>query len=275
MRCVRFALAVVLIAFPTGCNDKGPAAPTQVPTVTDLVISGLDDVLTSMSTNYSAVVTLSDGTKQPVTPTWTTSNSRVASVDAAGRLEGLAHGSTRLTASYAGREASKTVRVINNYGGIWTGTYVIKACEDSGDLTDRDGGWCRTQSRVGSVWPIVLTLSHSTTNPTEVTRTFPGTDDKVTGSVTEDGRLNIGGTLPLRDFDYPDMIIGTVQFMAWDTNLSGSSEKTGRWSEKFVSFVFRIGSAVTEHELVTMTRTYSEWRSSLRDVSSSRAPFAK
>ena len=43
---------------------------------------------------------------------------------------------------YQGRSVSRTVQVVNNYGGTWEGTYVVRACTDTGDLTDHDGGWC-------------------------------------------------------------------------------------------------------------------------------------
>ena len=141
MHPFRLAVVVVFAALATGCNDKtNPAGPSRpaVPTVTNLDISGADAVRTGVSTNYTVTVILSDGTTRAVTPMWTSSNPGVANVDTAGRLVGLAHGTTSLTASHEGRSASKTVQVVNNYEGSWVGRYVINACDASGDLRDRD-----------------------------------------------------------------------------------------------------------------------------------------
>ena len=92
-----------------------------------------------------------------VTPAWTSSNPAVASVDGAGRLDGQAHGSTTLTATFEGRSVSKTVQVVNNYEGTWKGRYVIRACDDSGIFEDGiyggaysdvpySRGWCNVGS---------------------------------------------------------------------------------------------------------------------------------
>ena len=138
MHPVKLAVVVVFVALITGCNDKNPAGPSPpaAPAVTDLVITGVDAVLTGVSTTYTVTATLSDGTTRAVTPTWISSNTDVASVNTAGGLAGRGHGSTNLTASHAGRTASKTVHVVNNYGGTWDGRFVIRACTDSGDLTE-------------------------------------------------------------------------------------------------------------------------------------------
>ena len=179
-------------------------------------------------------------------------------MDSTGRLDGRTHGSTNLTASYLGREASKTVHVVNNYGGTWNGQYVIGACEDSGDLKDHDGGWCQSRVRVGTVWPIRLVLSQTRSNLSEIGGTLGlgdvGVADKITGVVTADGRLSLTGSLRLLDF-YGEFVLGTVQIQTWDTNLGGPGAMTGRWSQNFSSTYFRIGNAMTENELVTMTQT--------------------
>ena len=260
MRQVNLMAVIVLIALAAGCHDKNPAAPSQLAgqTVTGLVINGVDAVLTGSVTSYTVSATLSDGTTRTVTPAWTSSDPRVGTVDSTGRLDGRAHGSTNLTASYEGRSVSKTVQVVNNYAGTWNGNYVIRACADSGDLTDHDGGWCQTRVRVGTVWPIRLVLSQTANNLSEIRGTLGLRDvdveDKITGVVTADGRLNLTGTLHILDF-YGEFVLGTVQIQTWDTNLGGPGVMTGRWSQDFSSTYFRLGKAFTENELVTMTQT--------------------
>jgi hypothetical protein len=239
-----------------GCADKNPTGPSGTTSApTGLAITGADAVLTGLSAGYTVTATLADGTTRTVTPAWASSNLGVASVDSAGRLDGRTHGSTNLTASYEGRSASKTVQVINNYGGTWVGSYIIRACADAGELTDHDGGWCLGgPGRVGTVDGILFTLVQSGKNLSEITGTVGSFPETITGVVTADGRLNLGGTLTFRDFDDRDVTIATVEVRSWDTNIDATGGMTGHFAEDFKSFTGRVGTAHTENELVTMSR---------------------
>jgi hypothetical protein len=250
---LRVTVIVVCAFLATGCDKSSPVAPgPAAPTVTELVVTGADAVLTGASTSYTATAKSSDGTTRTVMPTWTTSNASVATVDSTGRLDGRSHGSTDLTASYAGRDVSKSVQVVSNYAGEWQGRYVIRTCADSGDLTDHDGGWCQSQDRVGTVRSLTLLLSQTGSDLTEIDGTM--FENRITGVVTADGRLNLAGTFLIWDFDH-EMVMATVQIGPWDTNLSSPGVMIGHWLENLASLVGRIGSARTDKELVTMTRT--------------------
>jgi hypothetical protein len=256
MRPLRLALILGLITWSTGCGDKNPTRPTgQAPALTSLAITGDDAVLTGVSASYSVTATLTDGTTRTVTPTWTSSNPGVASVDTAGRLDGRTHGSTNLMASYEGRSASKSVQVINNYGGTWVGRYVIRACADTGELTDHDGGWCQSgPGHVGTVDGIRLTLVQGGKNLSEITGTVGSFRETITGLVTADGRLNVGGTLTERDFDYREVTIAILELGSWETSLDSTGGMTGRWAQDLTFLTGRRGTAHTENEVVTMSR---------------------
>lgn len=255
-------IAVALASCESTSTAPPTAPPTApaAPTVTGLALSGVDAVLTGVLSTYTATATMSDGTSREVTPTWTSSNPGVASVDSAGRVDGRAHGSTSLTAAHEGRSASKTVQVVNNYAGGWEGRFVVRACKDSGDLIDRDGGYCRTLYRVGNEGSIGLRLTQTGSNLSQISATL-GLNElrpfwhegKLEGVVTSDGRLNLGGTFSIRDY-YGELTLATVHVKAWETNLSGPGVMTGRWSQHYTSLFFRIGTADTENDLVTMTR---------------------
>jgi len=246
--------------FAVACTGENtPATPTAA-TATTLSISGADAIRTGLFTNYTTTAILSDGTTRAVTPAWTSSNTSVASVDSAGRLVGLAHGSTDLTASYEGRSASKTVQVVNNYEGKWAGTYVVRACDDSGIYRDgvfggsyTDVPWCQAFDRVGSVHSIALTLSQMGSNQSEIRGALGENAADLTGVVTADGRLNLSGTWNLLDFE-GEIVLATSHVAAWDTTLSAPGVMRGRWSQDLVS-VGPAGNVYMENELVTMTRT--------------------
>lgn len=268
MRTLSVALLVVSGSLAGGCGDKAnPARPSPLaaPAVSNLTISGVDAILTGVSATYTATATLSDGTTQAVTPTWTSSDLAVATVNSSGRLDGRAHGSMTLTASYEGRSASKTVQVVNNYGGTWTGQYVIRSCQDSGIYTDgvfggiyEDVPYCQVPfNRVGTEHSLTLTLSQTGSSPSEITGRFfpdnPEYEGELTGVVTPDGRLTLAGTFSLLNWDL-DEIVGALQVAGWDTNLGAAEGMTGRWTET-ETVVGRPGSAYQVKELVTMTRT--------------------
>jgi len=260
MRSVRLVLVAVLVTLAAGCSDKNPGGPSpsagQI--VTALVIGGADAVLTGLSASYTATASFSDGTTRSVTPTWVSSDPRVGTVDSTGRLDGRTHGPTNLSATYLGRDASKTVHVVNNYGGTWAGRYVIRACTDTGDLTDHDGGWCATgPGRVGTVAGIALTLVQSGNTLSEITGTFGYFCGTITGVVSADGRLSLAGTvsMPNENFRACESLIGTLRLGPWDTTLDGTGGMTGGWSQDETYFSFRKGTAHTENELIAMTRT--------------------
>jgi hypothetical protein len=120
--------------------------------------------------------------------------------------------------------------------------------------TMADGAWL-VQAASGPVSGIRMTLVQSSQNLSEITATFRGFGETITGVVSPDGRLNLDGTLNERDpYDYRDIIIATVHLGNWDTNLDGNDAMTGRWSEDLTSLVFRIGTAHTDNELATMKR---------------------
>ena len=162
---------------------------------------------------------------------------------------GHSHGSFVLTASFAGRDVSKTVQVINNYRGRWEGQYRIAACEDTGDLSDHDGGWCRTESVPGTVRPIVIDVAQSGTSLAEVVANLWG--GTYHGSVTDDGRLTLNGSNDLFDWDHEYVV--AIREIRWEANLAGNA-MVGHFQENLRSIVFRIGNARVEYELTPMTR---------------------
>jgi hypothetical protein len=264
MHTLKLGRVLMIAALATACGDKpnpvGPNPPPASP-VASLVISGADYVLTGSTTAYTVTATLSDGSMRTVTPSWSSSAVDVATIDTAGRLDGRAHGSTTLTAAHDGRSASKTVQVVNNYGGSWSGRYIIRACKDSGVFTDGITGddvpWCQVLNRIGSA-SFAFTLVQTGRNYSEIRATFGPECDSFTGSgtisgvVTADGRLNVEGTLKaLEWFCNPDM---DLQLRGWDTNLEGADNMTGRWAQNRTIFGQQ-GSAYEEVELVTMSRT--------------------
>lgn len=252
MRALKLAPVLMIAALVAACDDKSnPARPTGL--VASLAINGVDYALTGSTTAYTATATLSDGSTRTVTASWSSSAADVATVDITGRLEGRTHGSTTLTAAFDGRSASKTVQVVNNYAGSWSGQYIITACNDSGIFTDglnNDVAWCQA-NRIGSVHSFAFTLSQTGTSYSEIRATFGSGYTPIIGIVTAGGRLKLEGTSTVLDW-YGDPW-GDWQLSGWDTNLDRSGGMTGRWAEN-LTMLGRSGHAYQEVEIGTMSR---------------------
>ena len=240
------------MAIISGCGDDPSAAPSPLaPTINTLTISGADAVRTGFVANYTATAQLSNGTTQSVTPVWSSSSPLVGSVDGSGRLDGLAHGSINLSASYQGLSASKQVNVVHNYGGNWTGTYEIRACDQSGAFASI--GWCET-GVVGEVLPFSLALAQDGNGRFDrITGTllFGDLAGNISGNVTGDGRLVIGGAYSV---SVEDGLTFTIQVGGWDTRPAAGDSMSGGWALNFTA-VGAVGNAYEEHRIFAVTHT--------------------
>jgi len=250
MRPFHFISALAFLVLTAACASKPPTSPTLVePTATGLAIRGTDALLTGTASDYSATATLTDGTVRPVTPAWTSSNPAVAIINEAGRLEGKSHGSTTLTASSGGQTASRTIRVINNYGGAWQGQFANAGC-------DAPPGFCTAMEFDFFYYPISLAVSHAEADPARVTAqfdlpNFSWMHATLTGVVTGDGRLNLTGTSVMTNGDGSPartFIVG-----AWDSAVVADGSMKGRWVQR-TTYVKPAYDEIMTNEIVSMTR---------------------
>lgn len=253
---VSLVLPLVTLVVTACGGESTPTAPTSTaapaaPTVSSLRIDGADAVRTAFSSDYTATAVLSNGTTQTVTPTWSSSASSVASVDGNGRVTGQSHGSATLTATHQGATATKIISVVANFGGQWSGRYVLRACDQSGVFLAIE--YCQEIGPVGSTGPITLSLTQGGTDQNQVSGTisFGGIlTGNVAGNVTADARLVLGANFNVN----ASGVTFTFRVGGWDSRLSGPSNMTGRWSDNLTA-VGVPGNAYTENELQTMTRT--------------------
>ena len=249
--------ALPIIAAACG-GDSSPSAPTPVtqtapaaPTVSAPRIDGPDAVRTGFTSDYTATATFSNGTTQAVTPAWSSSDPTVAAVDGNGRVSGLAHGGITLTATHQGASATKVVPVVANYGGQWSGRFVMRACDQSGVFAAI--AYCQNLGGVGATGPISLSLTQSGNDRAQLSGTISfggGLMGNATGNVTADGRMVIGANFNV----ISSGVTFTFRVGGWESRLSGASGMTGRWADNLTA-VNVPGNAYTENELQTMTRT--------------------
>jgi hypothetical protein len=126
--------AALTVAALAAC-EQAPTSPSPPAHAIGLAITGPGAIRAGLPTAYTVTATLSNGRTETAQSAWTSSDPGVAAVDAGGSVTGRAHGSITLTAAYLGATVSKTIDVVNDYQGEWTGTAVIRQCALSGDLT--------------------------------------------------------------------------------------------------------------------------------------------
>lgn len=256
LRLIAATIAAAMVAACGGGGGSTPSSPTPTqttpptPTVTALRIDGLDAIRTGFFSDYTATATLSNGTTQTVTPTWTSSNSSVATVDSSGRLTGINHGTVSLTATHQGAAATKNVSIVANFGGTWSGRYVMRVCDQSGAFATIR--YCQGLGGVGSQGAMGLSLTQSGNDRTQISGaiSFGSLTGNVTGNVTGDGRLVLGSNFTVT----ASGVTFSFRIGGWETRLSGSSNMTGRWADNLAA-IGVAGNAYTENEIVTLTRT--------------------
>jgi Bacterial Ig-like domain (group 2) len=257
-RVAVFVVIPLVALIVTACGgDSSPSAPSPTtaapaaPTVSALRIEGPDALRTGVSVGYTATATLSNGTTQTVTPTWSSSSSSIAAVDSSGRVTGQSHGQATLTATHQGVSTAKAVSVVANFGGQWSGVYVMKACDQSGVFATIE--YCQGLGPVGSAGPIALSLTQGGNDQSQLSGaiSFGGSvTGSVTGNVTADARMVIGATFNI----VGSGVTFTLRVGGWESRLSGPSSMTGRWADNLTA-VGVTGNAYTENELQAMVRS--------------------
>jgi hypothetical protein len=134
---LRPVLLLPLLLAPLACGGS-PAAPSppaaQAITLrvadpdTDAAVVGTSLALRALVAAPGAPETAADDGV-----TWTSSNDRIATIDASGRLTGIAPGSVVVTATVKSTAATRAIDVVPNVAGTWTFDYVGTACDDEID----------------------------------------------------------------------------------------------------------------------------------------------
>ena len=251
--------AVVLCVVGMACGgDKGESpsgptgptptpTPTPSPTPTSLAISGPNTLRTGQTGNYTAVLTLSNGATQTVTPTWSSDAASVLTINSSGQADGLAHGSATVVGSAQGVSASTLVRVYQDYQGTWVGTHRIRVCDERGDFA----GICRfAEFRRGTVLPFQLRLTQ-TAGSASGSVLLGQISHTMNGTIFDSRRFVGAGSATYADDDITIIErIGTFDVLSNGTALSGSMIIT-------IEALGYTGNTYIESELSNVSRTVS------------------
>jgi hypothetical protein len=228
-----------------GCSgsNSSPTAPTATPTIRSLNLSKASvELLVGNSERITATATYSDGSVTAASPTYTSSNTSIATVDGDGNVRAVAAGVATISATFSGATTNLSVRSIPDFAGRWSGQYRFTSC-----AAPPRWGESYCDGVIGPSYPIVLNL---VTTGSRVVGSFQlgnvtGTAD---GVVAEDGTLRLNGTFAVLAAN----VTYSFELQNWQSQMTGNS-MTGRWAS-----LGRISgesqTAFFECEMITVSR---------------------
>lgn len=130
--CVRTFLAAMLLVSVSCELNKGTPTPPS-PTVTSITFSSWTDVLkVKEAATFTATATHSDNSSASVAD-WRSDMPTVATVDAVtGKVTGVSAGTATIVATHDGMSATRSIRVVPDFGGTWKGAFRVSSCSGSG-----------------------------------------------------------------------------------------------------------------------------------------------
>lgn len=214
-------------------SDKSLASilsPTEGATVAGITLS-MNVPPVGGTVQATAVASFSTGGTAVVTTGFSSDAPTVATTTSAGRLTGVAVGDVTIMVEYSGARATKRVRVLPSYSGLFSGTYTVVGCSQSDGFAVE--GFC-TPFTKGLV--LAIDFSHDQSSDlTSLTGQFRlgQSIGSGVGTVAPSGALNYSGSLvgATRRMDFrnwaatspsPGRINGSFEMVWTDSTVSGS-----------------------------------------------------
>ena len=217
---------VVLAACGGGDGGPGPGGVSRVPV--SLTISPSTDFLKLRASEaLTAVATMTGGTTETVTATWSSDNAGVASVDASGRVTGSSSGQAGISAVYSGLTAIRSLRVVPDYQGRWSGDHSMANCVADGDWLK--AGFCQEMLNQGPLFSLGLVLTQNRDAVTGTIDVGGDTPGAIEGPIRMNGDLAVGGTFVAT----VDGVSLEVTVSDWETRTSDNQRMTGRFRMTF------------------------------------------
>jgi hypothetical protein len=224
---VSLVLVLGLVSCGSDGGDRPPTSPTPTPTPTALAITSSTDLLKiNQSETFTLAASMSDGSTRTVSGTWRSDSPAVATVDSTGRVTGAGSGEAAISAESNGlRAAPRTIRVLPDYQGRWSGDWRLAGCTTDGDWTRSD---ICGDVPVGTLLPFGLTLTQDRETASG-TATLDDVVGPVQGSIRPAGQLGVGGTFTFTD----EGVTIDVTVTDWETTTTDNQRMTGRFAVVF------------------------------------------
>ena len=193
MRAQKYLPAFVLMLSAAACGSSSSGlnlSPTTIGTITGVSLA-VNPPGVGASVAATATVQLSTGSSAAVASGFTSDTPSVATVTTAGVITGVSIGDVTISIDYQGFKASKKVRVLPNYNGIYYGTYTIDSCTETGDFVPL--GYC-AQLTSSATLPLAFNNAQSAELTTMAGQFAIGSlIGTATGAISSTGALTYAG----------------------------------------------------------------------------------
>ena len=207
-----------------GGSDGGPqpGGPTRLPA--SLAITPATDFVRLRSSEpLTAVATMTNGTTETVVATWSSDNTSIAPVDASGRVTGAGSGQAIVSAVYSGLTATRSLRVVPDYQGRWSGDHTVPTCVDDGDWARAD--FCKDILEENPLFGLDLVLTQNRDTATGTLDLGIEPPGPLQGSIQLNGDLGLAGAFT----GTSEGITLEVTVSDWQTRTIDNQQMTGRF----------------------------------------------
>jgi hypothetical protein len=158
MRLVVIACALAALGAQFGCggDSSAPPAPTPLATRSITVTMPAGGLVVGDTQQATASATMSDGTTKALSTGFRSDVPSVATVTDAGMVTAVAAGRANIYLVSEGQQGTANIQVAPNYGGNWSGSYIVNSCSQTGDWASMD--FCSTFT-TGRVLPYNMSLT--------------------------------------------------------------------------------------------------------------------
>ena len=248
------ALVAVVAGAAVACGSSTASsltAPTNVGSITGLILSvnppGVGATATAIAT-----VSLSTGSNVAISTGFTSDTPSVATVTSAGVVTGVSIGDVTISVDYLGFKATKKIRILPFYNGVFFGSYTIDTCTETAGFADDPTQALLPCSAYAARGALQIGFSNAqSADLTSITGLFafgnvtgPGAGSvSPAGVMSYTGSLTAGArTLTLQNFNItspsPGHIAGTFKAVWTDAVLTGSQV----WTCTMSDAVYQIGT---------------------------------
>ncbi|HUR19521.1 MAG TPA: Ig-like domain-containing protein [Vicinamibacterales bacterium] len=236
------------------CGGGGPTTPSVTPTSITINSTSAFIVLGQTET-FTATMAFSNGTTQAVSGgTWGSDAALVATVGAAtGLVTSVRSGDVTIFVDAQGIRGTKKITIVPNYQGIWSGTYLVTSCTQTGGFVAV--GLCPSVFPIGASLPVAFNLNQTGGNLSGQTALGGVVSSLFLTSASLGGGLvfQAVGQLPVTGPPAANFRID----QAWQINMAVAGQMTGTvvqtWTEPTTT-----GNMVVGATLQSVTKTSAQ-----------------
>lgn len=226
-------LALFVLAAAAGCGGGG-SSPTQAsgPPASITVSSSSDQLHIGAAETFTATAVLGNGQTRAVTGgVWGGDAPSVATVEGStGRVTGVGSGMVTIFVDYQGARGTRLIRVLPDFQGTWSGSYIVNACTQTGAFALADV--CDDTFSANRVLPMNMTTTQ-TRDAVNGQFSLGSVAGSGSGPIQTHGELNFAGTARSGDLSLdttwslhsaqPGRITGAARFIVRFAGLSGEA----------------------------------------------------